>query len=150
MTVPVEIIVRGTPVAQGSKRVVGAGAGKARAIETNAHRLAPWRSTVSAAAVYAMDGADPISGPVHVSVDFTFARPQHHFGSGRNAERLKPSAPTYRANAPDLDKLLRAVFDGLTGIVFRDDAQVAVVTASKRYGSPAARILVHALKGEPA
>lgn len=146
----VEIIVRGTPVAQGSKRVVGVRDANARVIESNAHRLLPWRAAIAAAAAYAMDGGEAIAGPVRVDVDFAFARPQTHFGSGRNAGRLKASAPTFRAAAPDIDKLLRAILDGMTGIVFRDDSQVAIVTASKRYGSPCARITVYPLRGEPA
>jgi len=34
---------------------------------------------------------------------------------------------------PDLDKLVRLVLDGLTGVAFLDDAQVCRVEAQKRY-----------------
>lgn len=43
----------------------------------------------------------------------------------------KATAPTVR---PDLDKLLRAVLDALTGIAYQDDSQVVQVTTSKVYG----------------
>lgn len=33
----------------------------------------------------------------------------------------------------DVDKLVRAIFDAMTGIVYGDDSQVVDVTASKRY-----------------
>ena len=36
---------------------------------------------------------------------------------------------------PDLDKLIRAVLDGLTGVAYVDDAQVTLISASKSYGS---------------
>jgi crossover junction endodeoxyribonuclease RusA len=36
--------------------------------------------------------------------------------------------------APDLDKLVRAVLDGLTAIAYRDDGQVVRLTAAKQYG----------------
>jgi Holliday junction resolvase RusA-like endonuclease len=35
---------------------------------------------------------------------------------------------------PDLDKLLRAVLDALTGIAYEDDAQVVTAVAMKVYG----------------
>jgi hypothetical protein len=34
---------------------------------------------------------------------------------------------------PDLDKLVRAVGDALTGILYRDDAQIVSLNASKRF-----------------
>jgi Holliday junction resolvase RusA-like endonuclease len=36
-----------------------------------------------------------------------------------------------RTSVPDLDKLVRALLDGLTGIAFEDDCQVHSVEASK-------------------
>lgn len=137
----VEITVPGTPVPQGSKRVVPTKQGP-RVAEGNAERLRPWRAAVAAAAAYSMDGDDALTGPVRVDVVFTFARPLTHYGTGANEGSLKASAPLFRGQAPDIDKLLRAVFDALTGIVFRDDSQVADVTARKLYGSPCARIVV--------
>ena len=53
---------------------------------------------------------------------FTMARP-------RTVSRPEPSV------APDLDKLVRAVLDGLTAIAYRDDGQVVRITATKQYGS---------------
>ena len=44
---------------------------------------------------------------------FRFPRPRSHFGTGRNAGQLKPSAPFYVRTRPDLDKLARAVGDAL-------------------------------------
>ena len=55
------------------------------------------------------------------------------------------SAPKkLQANAkrPDIDKLLRAVLDGLNGIILMDDAQVTAVYCEKVYGSPGATIMV--------
>ena len=41
----------------------------------------------------------------------------------------------YPTVAPDLDKLVRAVLDALTGICYLDDSQVTDIRASKVYGS---------------
>ncbi len=38
---------------------------------------------------------------------------------------------------PDLDKLLRAVLDGLANIIIPDDAQVISISSKKRYGDGA-------------
>ena len=60
-------------------------------------------------------------------------RPAGHYGSGKYSQRVKPSAPRHPGRKPDLDKLVRAVFDSLTSIVWIDDAQVVRLTAMKRY-----------------
>lgn len=44
---------------------------------------------------------------------------------------------------PDLDKLARAVLDGLTGIAWSDDGAVVQLRASKRYAAPGALPGVH-------
>lgn len=45
---------------------------------------------------------------------------------------VKRSIPSTR---PDLDKLIRAVLDALTGIAYVDDGQVVEITASKIYSN---------------
>lgn len=50
----------------------------------------------------------------------------------------KQSQPTVR---PDIDKLLRAVLDALTGVAYADDSQVVSVTSTKAYG-PSERVFV--------
>lgn len=84
-----------------------------------------------------MQGKSLAIGPVQLRVEFVFPRPKSHFGSGRNAGALKAGAPEYMTRAPDVDKLVRAIGDSLSGIVIRDDAQISHVNAWKRYGEPA-------------
>lgn len=124
----IQFTVYGLPVPQGSKKVIGK-----NVIEMADARLRSWRQDVAAQARAAMEGASPFIEPVDVRLMFWLPRPQNHFGTGRNAERLKPSAPIAPAVRPDLDKLTRAVLDALTGIVFRDDKQVVGMTLSKLY-----------------
>lgn len=45
----------------------------------------------------------------------------------------RPSAPHYPAVKPDATKLVRAVEDALTGICWRDDAQIVNQDVRKRY-----------------
>lgn len=132
----VAIVVHGVPVPQGS--MVRGSRGGVHA--SNDARLKPWRSTIFAAAVEAMDGRDLWAGPVAVDLVFTVARPKGHWRTGRRSGELRPSAPATPTSNPDLDKLTRAVLDALTGTVFRDDAQVVDLQAAKRYGTPGVRI----------
>jgi Holliday junction resolvase RusA-like endonuclease len=129
----VAFMVHGIPAPQGSKTPWGS--------ETNP-RTKPWRGMVSADAAEAMKGREPLAGPLRLEVHFFFPRPKAHYGTGRNAEKLKPSAPLWHCHKPDLDKLLRAIGDALSGIVFRDDSQIVEVIADKVYQSPGALIFV--------
>lgn len=124
----IQFTVYGLPVAQGSKKVIGK-----NVIEMADARLRSWRQDVATASRQAMEGASPYIEPVDVRLMFWLPRPLSHYGTGRNAEKLRPSAPIAPAVHPDLDKLTRAVLDALTSIVFRDDKQVVSLTASKMY-----------------
>ena len=77
----------------------------------------------------------PLTGPIHLFVDFLFLRPKSHFGTGRNSIILKRSTPKFHLIKPDLTKLTRSVEDALTGVVWRDDSQVNKQTAHKCYGN---------------
>lgn len=123
----VSFTVYGLPAAQGSKRYVGhrKGAdGRERAVLIEqSKRVKPWRRHVADAAALARP-AELMDGPLVADMVFTFARPKGHFGTGRNAGVLKPTAPAAPAVAPDLSKLARSTEDALTGIVWRDDSRV--------------------------
>jgi len=119
--------VLGTARPQGSKRHVGGG----RMVEMGKD-LKPWRSAIGMEAANAMT-EQPWTCPVRVKLTFFLIRPKGHFGTGRNALTLKPSAPRFPSSTPDLDKLVRAVLDALTGIAFRDDGQVQALDCMKLY-----------------
>ncbi|MGW1352993.1 RusA family crossover junction endodeoxyribonuclease [Streptomyces sp. NPDC002409] len=118
-----EIVVRGVPGPQGSKSHKGGG----RMVESS-KKVAPWREAVSWAAVAARQrtrGFVPLTGPVRADMIFSFARPKGHFGTGRNAGLLRPSAPPRPHVIPDLSKLARSTEDALTTVgVYRDDALI--------------------------
>ena len=140
--------VLGRPVQQGSKRWLPNG----RMIEHNDAQLRPWRATVTAAVVAMMrrerasdeEVVFPLTGPVKVVIDFMFPRPNYHYGTGRNAGKLRKNAPDYVGKQPDLDKLIRSINDSITDAgLWKDDAQVVAITATKRYGdTPGALIIV--------
>jgi len=135
--VGIEFRVWGVPAPQGSKNQFGG--------EANP-RTKPWRENISVDAANAMMGRELFTGPVMAYVQFRFPRPASHYGSGKNKNKLKASAPVYRDGTPDLDKLLRAVGDAITGFVVRDDRQVVCWVATKVWGgTPGATIRVEPL-----
>lgn len=134
--------VHGQPAPQGSKSRNRYGA----VYEASANQPA-WREAVKTAAMNAARvlrwQTIPRGVPVELWVTFHFARPASHYGTGRNGDVLKPNAPTFKASAPDLSKLVRATEDALTDAgIWHDDAQVSVTVADKRYGQPGADVRV--------
>jgi Holliday junction resolvase RusA-like endonuclease len=125
----VAFTVYGEPQSQGNLRR-GARGGL---YESN-RDLASWKRAVADKA--GASGSDLFEGAVRLSARFFLPRPGGHFGTGRNAGMLRPSAPTWPAVKPDVDKLARAVLDALTGTLWRDDKQVVWLEASKHYGEP--------------
>lgn len=91
-----------------------------RPIHVRASDLAAWRADIARNAE--LFGYKPVEGGVKVSCTFVFHRPK----SVKN--RTMPWVK------PDLDKLIRAVLDGLTGVAYVDDSQVTLLKASKVYG----------------
>lgn len=83
-----------------------------------------WMDSVRTTAAEYCGSRDLLAGPLILSVMFQFSRPSSHYGTGRNEGVLKASAPQHKESTPDLSKLLRALEDALTGVVWRDDRQV--------------------------
>lgn len=127
----VSFFVAGTPKPQGSKRAFMRPRAKhPTLLESAGEALKDWRASVR---YLAAKQNHRIDGPVKVSLRFVFDRAKGHFGTGRNANKLKATAPGDHIKKPDIDKLARAVLDALTAVVFNDDSCVVVLDASKQY-----------------
>lgn len=108
--------VNGLPAPQGSKRHVGGG----RMIEAS-KKVGPWREAVKEAV--SLLSFTPFDGPLFIDIQFFVQKP-------KTVKRERPTVP------PDLDKLVRGLFDALTiANVWMDDALVVEVTASKSYST---------------
>lgn len=127
-----KFFVPGIPVAKGSMRAF-LPKGRKFPIVTNADaKTKPWEASIRASAIEArgvLPERSVWTGAVTVRVIFRMPRLKSHFG----ASGLKPSAPKRYDKKPDLDKLLRAVLDALTGVIYVDDAQVDEAGLRKRY-----------------
>lgn len=126
----IKIVVPGIPRPAGSKRVVtNRSTGKAYVIDANP-KSRDWKTTVAQCASDAWNGEPLMTGPIRLTIVFCVARPRAHYGAKGS---LKLSAPTYPTTRPDLTKLVRAIEDALTGVIWRDDSQVVVQNVRKIY-----------------
>jgi len=141
--------VYGSPVAQPRT--------KARAITTKtgrtfAHVYEPggkarqWKSDIKHEAVLHKPPT-PILGPVMVRFEFFLIRPQ-----GRYRKKDPPGAIS-TISKPDVDNLFKAVADSLSGIIFKDDAQISMATITKLYHEkdkgPRVKIYIEELTASP-
>jgi Holliday junction resolvase RusA-like endonuclease len=143
LSAPVSFTVHGVAQPAGSKRgFYNKNSGRV-IITDDATKSRPWKALVSDAAIQAMATQEPdsegklLDGPLLLELTFWMPRPKGHYGSGKNAGKIRGSAPRFPTVKPDLLKLARAVEDALTGIVYRDDAQIATEVLQKAYGEPA-------------
>lgn len=76
---------------------------------------------------------EPITDPIYIQIWYGLPRPVSHYGTGKNAGKLKPSAPKYPARKPDIDNFEKFIFDCLNGIIYKDDSQICSCRHDKRY-----------------
>lgn len=130
---PLVFFVEGRPQTAGSKTAVPITNGEGervatRVVESGDRKAkAAWREDVREAArrAIAEAGGDwPTSNALSVEFVFHRRRPKGHYGSGRNADVVKDSAPRHPTTRPDVLKLARAAEDALTGILWHDDSVI--------------------------
>lgn len=141
----VAFTVHGLPKPQGSKRAfMRPGAKHPSVVESAGDALKHWRYAVSQKAADVMNGSEMFRGAVSVEITFHLPRPKGDFGTGKNAGVLKDKAPMHHTKYPDVDKLSRALLDGLAERVYKNDSQVCRLVAEKQYttSSPRADICV--------
>lgn len=126
-----EFTVYGVAQPAGSKKAFVL-PGTNRAVVTDANsKSKPWQAEVRNAAIEHIqaehmteNGFLLLDGPLSLGIIVYLPKPKS----------VKREHPTVR---PDLTKLVRGIEDALTGIVWRDDAQVVEQFLAKRYGEPA-------------
>ncbi len=111
-----------TPVGKGRPRFTRNGAVYTPKATAAAEKIVRWKSRI------AMQGKPPIDTPVCVALEFHFAPPKSLSDKKRAA--LIGQAMTKK---PDIDNLVKLVFDAMNGIVWMDDKQVSSLTTKKVY-----------------
>lgn len=101
---------------------------------------AQWRQTLYVALNHWWSGPT-MGGPMSATFLFLMPRPKAHY-SARGG--VKPTAPTWHTSQFDIDKMCRAVNDGLTDAgVWADDGQLVDMRAKKQYVGDGERPGVH-------
>ncbi len=75
----------------------------------------------------AMNSAEPMQGPLRVTVEAVFPK-------APSWSRKKADAAIWHTSKPDADNLVKCL-DGLNGVVWRDDAQIADARVTKKYST---------------
>jgi len=78
---------------------------------------------------------EKMTGPLKVSIFLRFKRPKSHYGTGKNAGKLKPgSPPAYEhTSKPDVDNCAKFILDCLNELAWHDDTQVVSLQVTKMY-----------------
>jgi len=84
-------------------------------------------------------GLTPEKGPVEFDVQVYLPRPTGHYGTGRNASVLRPSAPRRPSGARyDWDNFGKLASDALLRLAFQDDGQIVDGRVRKWYADDCA------------
>jgi Holliday junction resolvase RusA-like endonuclease len=112
--------VPGIPKASQTGSVVRLGDGRLVPLRRNTQ----WGEMVSLVARQYAPPA-PFVGPLVVELTYYFARPKY-----------APRRRLYPAVRPDIENLTKHQLDALSGVLWRDDAQIVDLHVYKRYGTP--------------
>ncbi|CAN0620507.1 crossover junction endodeoxyribonuclease RusA [Burkholderia multivorans] len=131
----VEFTVPGKPVAKGRPRFSRQG-GHVRTFTPEATER--YENLVKMAARAAMRDAQPYEGPVRLVVHIGVPIPSSWSMKRQTAAAAGEIGATKK---PDADNVVKALKDGMNGVVYVDDGQVVDLWVSKRYArAPGVRI----------
>ena len=134
----------GNPTPKGSLTRMPNGAMLQAGTTASRKRFSEWRTDIKDAAVIAMGERSPSKSAIRILVEFALPYPQ-------SSIRKYQMGWWPAVKKPDVDKLLRALMDGLTKVVWYDDSQVIYVTVNKVYaweGTTGATITIDFLDDE--
>lgn len=135
--------VRGRPIAQPRRRPGRAFGGGFNTFLPKDHPVRGYRGSIAAAAKEAMNGRQPVSGPMQVTVTFVLARPK----------ALRVGLRCWAPVKPDVDNLLKALYDAVKGVVWLDDKQVVSERSQKVYAAtgegPTVEVTIEEVTGGP-
>lgn len=133
--------IPGQPVGKGRPRVSTRGGKFARLYTPE--KTANYEGLVAHAAQQAMQGRPLLTGAVYVELDICVQIPASWSGK-RQAQAAQGGVAATKK--PDADNVIKAVLDGLNGVMWADDVQVVRLLAHKRYAEvPGVRVVVREL-----
>ena len=135
----IEFFVPGAPVGKGRPRAARRGTG---VVMFTPEKTAGYEALVAAAASNAMRAeAGPLfTGPLEAVLEMRIPIPASWSKAHKAAALAGTELPTSK---PDIDNVVKAILDACNGVVFRDDAQVVMLVATKAFsGEPGVRVVI--------
>lgn len=103
---------------------------KGKYLDKHAQNYMAYKTHLQWMANMQLKGRKLFDGSLLVRLTFFMPIPQSMRGKERNAA----VNGGYHKKKPDIDNLIKGVFDALNGLAWKDDNQVSKVEAEKRYG----------------
>lgn len=127
----VEFVIPGPPVGKGRPKF--ARRGKFVTVYTP-DKTASYENLVKMSAAEAMNGQELIDGPVQVSV-WLWVTPPASWSLKKRRDAL--GHLIFPTTKPDIDNVIKGIFDAMNEIVWKDDKQVIDLAVFKRYSDSA-------------
>jgi len=119
----------GEPQGKGRAKIVKVGGFSRMATP---QKTVAYEGLIAHAAHQAMAGAAPVEFACQVQLSITVGVPASWSKKKQAAALAGQVLPTKK---PDTDNVVKAVFDGMNGVVWRDDVQAVDLFVRKRYGA---------------
>ena len=133
----IEFFVPGPPVGKGRPRAARRGAG---VVMFTPEKTADYEALVSATAGNAMRAHQLLDGPLEAVLEMRFPVPAS-WSKARRARAL--AGIEWHTSKPDADNVAKAILDACNGVVFRDDSQIVMLTATKEFSeTPGVRVVI--------
>ena len=143
----IEFFVPGAPVGKGRPRAVRRGAG---VVMFTPEKTVGYEGLVAATAAAALAGNalahQLLDGPLNAVLEMRFPVP----ASWSKAKRARALAGVeWHTSKPDADNVAKAILDACNGVVFRDDSQIVMLTATKEFSeTPGVRVVIREVQNE--
>lgn len=139
----ISFFVPGAPVGKGRPKVSSRG-GKFAQMYTP-EKTANYESLIALAAQEAMDGNPLIAGPADVEISMFLPVPTSW---SKKKQTAALQGQVYPTKKPDADNVIKAIFDGINGVVWVDDVQACDIVVRKRYADkPGVEVTVREIAG---
>ena len=127
----IAFVIPGAPVGKGRPKFARRGA---FVTAYTPEKTASYENLVKLAASGAMAGRPPMEGAADVSIALFVTPPASWSQKKQRAALLGQVFPTSK---PDIDNVIKGIFDAMNGIVWQDDKQVVSLRVFKRYSDTA-------------
>ena len=145
MTTEIQFVVPGQPVAKGRPKFARRG----KFVTTySPAKTVNYEGLVAHSASVAMAGRSLIQGAVSVELDIRLQIPESW---SKKKQKMAIDGLIAATKRSDIDNITKGIFDGMNGVVWRDDGQVVEASQRKRYAeTPGVVVIVRELDSKVA